>query len=99
MQLSENGQKVFEARYAQKDEGGNIVENFEQAVYRLARAVAGAEKEQKKKWENKFADCIGNLLFVPSTPIWANIGKPDRPWQPSACFVLAECDGSLPDDG
>ncbi|MDD4169708.1 MAG: adenosylcobalamin-dependent ribonucleoside-diphosphate reductase, partial [Desulfotomaculaceae bacterium] len=22
-------------------------------------------------------------------PIWANMGKPDRPWQPSACFVLA----------
>ena len=32
---------------------------------------------------------IGNLFFVPSTPIWANIGKEDRPWQPGACFVLA----------
>ncbi|WP_376741830.1 hypothetical protein [Pelotomaculum terephthalicicum] len=21
--------------------------------------------------------------------MWANKGKPDRPWQPSACFVLA----------
>ena len=32
---------------------------------------------------------MGELIFVPSTPIWANMGKPDRPWQPSACFVLA----------
>ncbi|MDD4169426.1 MAG: ribonucleotide reductase N-terminal alpha domain-containing protein, partial [Desulfotomaculaceae bacterium] len=87
--LTEAGQKVFEARYALKDEQGKIIENFEQAVYRLARATAGAEPENQKQWEEKFALIMGDLLFVPSTPIWANMGKPDRPWQPSACFVLA----------
>ena len=86
--LSENGQKVFDARYAGRDNEGNIVETFEQAVYRLARTAAGAEKEGKSQWEEKFAVAIGELLFVPSTPIWANIGKPDMAWQPGACFVL-----------
>jgi len=89
MELTENGQKVFDARYAQRDENGNVVETFEQAVYRLARTAAGAEKENQKMWEEKFASVIGDLFFVPSTPIWANIGKEDRPWQPGACFVLA----------
>jgi ribonucleoside-diphosphate reductase alpha chain len=88
-QLSDAGQKVFNARYALRDEEGRIIETFEQAVYRMARAAAGAEKENQKYWEEKFASLMGELIFVPSTPIWANMGKPDRPWQPSACFVLA----------
>jgi len=87
--LTETGQKVFDARYAQKDENGIITETFEQAVCRLARASAGAEKEDQKEWEDKFSHLIGELLFIPSTPIWANVGKTDRPWQPGACFVLA----------
>ena len=41
-------------------------------------------------------DAILNLELVPSTPIWANIGKDDRPWQPSACFVL-DIEDSLDD--
>jgi len=89
-ELSEAGRKVFEARYAAKDDQGRVVETFEQAVERVAGAAAGAEKgKQKKTWAARFADAIGNLLFIPSTPIWANMGKADRPWQPSACFVLA----------
>ncbi len=87
--LSEAGQKVFEARYAMRDEEGRVVETFDQAVWRLAKAVAGAEKERSEAWEREFARVIGDLLFVPSTPIWANVGKPDRPWQPAACFVLS----------
>lgn len=87
--LSESGQKVFDARYAARDEDRNIIENFEQAVRRLARTAAMAEKDDlREEWEARFADMIGNLLLVPSTPIWANMGKPDRPWQPGACFVL-----------
>lgn len=89
MRLTENGQKVFDARYAQRDEKGNAVEAFAQAVYRLARTAAGAENENQKVWEEKFASVIGDLFFIPSTPIWANMGKDDRPWQPGACFVLS----------
>ncbi|NLI13753.1 adenosylcobalamin-dependent ribonucleoside-diphosphate reductase [Pelotomaculum propionicicum] len=88
-QLTQAGQKVFEARYAGKDENGHINETFAEAVLRLARAAASAEKENLKTWEEKFSHIIGELLFVPSTPIWANVGKKDRPWQPGACFVLA----------
>lgn len=43
MKLSEAGQRVFEARYAMRDEQGNIIETFDQAVERLARAAASKE--------------------------------------------------------
>jgi len=88
VKLSEAGQRVFDARYAMRDDQGNIIETFDQAIERLARAAASAEKENQIFWQEKFSSIIGDLLFVPSTPIWANVGKPDRPWQPSACFVL-----------
>lgn len=88
--LSDSGQKVFDARYAQKDDEGRVIETFDEAVFRLAEAAAKAEKpEEEKEWTERFAAAIGSLLFVPSTPIWANMGKNDRPWQPGACFVLA----------
>ncbi|MCL6477852.1 MAG: adenosylcobalamin-dependent ribonucleoside-diphosphate reductase [Peptococcaceae bacterium] len=86
--LAEAGQKVFNARYAMRDDDGNIIETFEQAVNRISRAAAQVEKE-KEKWEREFAEVIQSLLFIPSTPIWANVGKPDRPQQPAACFVLS----------
>lgn len=88
-QLTPAGQKVFDARYAGKDENGQISETFAEAVSRLARTAAGAEKADQKAWEEKFSHVLGELLFIPSTPIWANMGKTDRPWQPGACFVLA----------
>ena len=84
--LSPEGLKVFNARYADKDDEGNPTETFEQAVERMAKAAASIEKDQQ--WVGKFADAIGNLFFVPSTPIWANIGKSHTLWQPAACFVL-----------
>ena len=86
MKLSDAGQRVFDARYAMRDDQGNIIETFDQAVERMAKAAASMEKDGH--WFRKFADAIGNLFFVPSTPIWANIGKPHTLWQPSACFVL-----------
>lgn len=47
LKLSEAGQRVFNAHYAQKDEKGRVVEVFEQAVYRLA-AAAKAEKPEER---------------------------------------------------
>ena len=96
MKLSEAGQRVFNARYAMRDDQGNIIETFDQAVERIARAAASVEKENQVFWQEKFSSIIGDLLFIPSTPIWANMGKPDRPWQPSACFVLAVEDSLQP---
>lgn len=79
---------MFDARYAAKDDEGNITETFDQAVRRIAHAASFPEKEPEA-WEERFAHIIGDLLFIPSTPIWANMGKSGRPQMPAACFVLA----------
>jgi len=92
MMLNENGMKVFEARYAKRDENGNVNETFEQAVDRLVNSVY----DRKHPLHKDTRDAILNLELVPSTPIWANIGKDDRPWQPGACFVL-DIEDSLED--
>lgn len=89
MELTEAGKAIFYERYAARDERGEVVETPEEAVRRIARAAAMAEKkEERAKWEEEFARVIGERYFIPSTPIWANLGKDDRPWQPAACFVL-----------
>ena len=80
---------MFDARYAARDIEGNVCETFEQAVHRLASAAASAESKDQSMWYDRFKQILIDLLFIPSTPIWANIGKDDRDWQPSACFVLA----------
>lgn len=90
--LNENGLKVFEARYAGRDENGNINETFEQAVDRLVNSVYNDKHPLYKVTR----DAILNLELIPSTPIWANVGKNDRPWQPGACFVL-DIEDSLDD--
>ena len=90
--LNENGLRVFNARYAGRDENGNINETFEQAVDRLVNSVY----DDKHPLYKDTRDAILNLELVPSTPIWANIGKDDRPWQPGACFVL-DIEDSLDD--
>ena len=90
--LNENGMKVFEARYAGRDENGNINETFEQAVDRLVNSVYNKKHPLYKDTR----DAILNLELIPSTPIWSNIGKDDRPWQPGACFVL-DIEDSLDD--
>jgi ribonucleoside-diphosphate reductase alpha chain len=90
--LNENGLKVFNARYAGRDEEGNINETFEQAVDRLVNSIYN----KKHLLYKDTRDAILNLELIPSTPIWANIGKKDRPWQPGACFVL-DIEDSLDD--
>ena len=90
--LNENGLKVFNARYAGRDEEGNINETFEQAVDRIVSSVYDPTHPKYKATR----DAILNLELVPSTPIWSNVGKNDRPWQPAACFVL-DIEDSLED--
>jgi ribonucleoside-diphosphate reductase alpha chain len=88
--LSNAGERVFNARFALKDHKGLPIETFEQAVHRLAAAAASAEEPAlRPKYSEQFTHIIGNRLFIPSSPIWANIGKLESAWQPSACFVLS----------
>ena len=88
MNLTNDGLTIFQARYALRDDLGQVIETPEQAVYRISRAAASAEKDRQEYWACEFSRLISELWFVPSTPIWANMGKPGSMQQPAACFVL-----------
>lgn len=92
MNLTSDGLKIFNERYADKNDQGEVVETPDQAVQRLCRAAARAEElypaRASEFWEKEFTRVLDARWFVPSTPIWANMGKTDRANQPGACFVL-----------
>ncbi|HUW43315.1 MAG TPA: adenosylcobalamin-dependent ribonucleoside-diphosphate reductase, partial [Thermoplasmata archaeon] len=90
--LSENAIKVLERRYLKKDNRGKILETPGQMVSRVAKAIAGAERnygvtgEELQDIEKKFYDMIASMDFVPNSPTLMNAGR--ELGQLSACFVL-----------
>lgn len=87
MQLSQNAVKVLEKRYLCKDKDGGIIETPEQMLQRVARTIAGAERNNSiAEYEDKFFRILSNLEFLPNSPTLINAGK--ELGQLSACFVL-----------
>lgn len=91
MNLSENAQRVLQARYLRRDGEGALCETPEQLFARVARAVAHAElllgnREQAALWEERFYRLLSSLDFLPNSPTLMNAGTPLG--QLSACFVL-----------
>ncbi|GAV26523.1 ribonucleotide-diphosphate reductase subunit alpha [Carboxydothermus islandicus] len=91
MKLTENALKVLEARYLARNEKGEVIETPEQMFWRVARAIAEAEKIYDKeadveKIAQEFYNFMTELDFLPNTPTLVNAGRPLG--QLSACFVL-----------
>lgn len=92
LNLSENAKITLEKRYLLKDENGKVKETYEELFYRVATAVAeaeknyGAESSEVDKIRDEFYNLIGSLDFLPNSPTLMNAGTKDG--QLSACFVL-----------
>jgi len=89
--FSKNAIRVLERRYLLKDEKGNPIETPEEMLWRVARAVAEAERcfddeQWSEYWAEKFYEVMANLDFLPNSPTLMNAGTPAG--QLSACFVL-----------
>ncbi|MBU1180004.1 hypothetical protein KJ885_03600 [Patescibacteria group bacterium] len=90
MELSGVRKKVFEDRYAAKDENGNPLEYApEQMWHRVAHHVAKAEKteEQKIEAEKKFYESLQNFKFVPAGRILSGAGAIGQKTAYN-CFVI-----------
>jgi ribonucleoside-diphosphate reductase alpha chain len=90
-ELSQNAQRVLEARYLRRDASGQIVETPAQLFERVARAISEAElyfgsAAEARRWEERFHDMLSSLDFLPNSPTLMNAGTPLG--QLSACFVL-----------
>ena len=80
--LTPNAIRVLENRYLKKDDQGRIVETPRQMFERVARHVAGAEKDPEK-WFEPFFDAMWSLKFIPNSP---------TPPSGTTSSILEECD-------
>jgi len=84
--LSYNQLIVIGNKYLQKDDHGKIIETPKQMFVRVAKAIANAEKKDKKVWEEKFFKLMTEFRFLPGGRTLANAGTVNN--QLANCFVL-----------
>jgi adenosylcobalamin-dependent ribonucleoside-diphosphate reductase len=87
--LTDNVQdRIGPARYFERDENGNPVENWAGVFNRVATNVAGAESSEVDQgyWSERFEQAMRELRFMPNSPTIMNAGLPLQ--QLSACFVV-----------
>lgn len=87
MNLSNNALEVLKKRYLSRNREGKSIESPEEMFTRVARTVAGAERDESMaEYEERFYKVMTNLEFLPNSPTLINAGR--ELGQLSACFVL-----------
>lgn len=82
MLLSDNAKTVLEKRYYKKNEKGEIAENWQTLVERVAGNISNGDPELY----TKFYSLLFSGSFLPNSPTLMNAGNDLQ--QLSACFVL-----------
>lgn len=91
-ELSKNALALLQKRYLRKDLDGNIIETPKELFWRVAYAVASAEKNYGASDDDifnlavDFYNMMASLEFLPNSPTLMNAGT--ELGQLSACFVL-----------
>lgn len=91
MKLTKTAEEVLKSRYFLKDDQGQIIENFDLLIKRVAHAIAMADKAfhsdaHVTKTFEQFYELMYSLKFLPNTPTLMNAGT--QKGQLAACFVL-----------
>lgn len=90
---TEQALKVLEERYLTKNEKGEIIEDPDDMVWRVAWEIASAEarwgktKKQISETAKEFYELMARREFLPNSPTLMNAGTGNM-LQYSACFVL-----------
>lgn len=93
VQFAPNAETVIEKRYLQRDNKGQIIENPQEMLLRVATNIAlvdhrvyGLPMEETEKTALNFYELMAQNLFLPNSPTIMNAGTSVQ--QLSACFVL-----------
>lgn len=84
--MTDNAVQILKDRYLLKDTCGVLVETPHELFKRVAVFVSSCEAKNKKNFETKFYEIMGDLKFLPNSPTLMNAGLENG--QLSACFVL-----------
>ncbi|MCD6535385.1 MAG: vitamin B12-dependent ribonucleotide reductase [Deltaproteobacteria bacterium] len=89
--FSDNAITVLERRYLKKNESGEVIEEPQDMLWRVACTIAEGEtvfdsEADTKKLAVEFYEMMANLEFLPNSPTLMNAGR--ELGQLSACFVL-----------
>ncbi|MFI5278107.1 MAG: ribonucleotide reductase N-terminal alpha domain-containing protein, partial [Ktedonobacterales bacterium] len=91
---SEAAVRVLRERYLLRDANGAVKETPDELVWRVSRAVAGAEKQwtdpegqTPEQIAQQFYDVMTSREFLPNSPTLMNAGKGNN-LQLSACYVV-----------
>jgi len=82
MKLSGNALKVLEKRYFRQDAAGELLEDWEAMIHRVAKDIADGDDAR----EQEFFELLDSGYFLPNSPTLMNAGGDLQ--QLSACFVL-----------
>ncbi len=87
--FSDNALTVLRERYLRRDAAGQLAEDPDGMLRRIAEAIAAPAAtfgEDRAFWEARFHARLARLEFLPNSPTLMNAGVPDG--QLAACFVL-----------
>ncbi len=90
LNFSQEAIRILERRYLLKDMQGNLIENPQQMLQRVAKNIAQADLlygiNDTSETEETFYTMMANLYFLPNSPTLMNAGTKTQ--QLSSCFVL-----------
>lgn len=85
--------RIWELRYRCR-ESGNIDRTVEDTWRRVARSLAGVERQDKEIWERRFYRILEGFRFLPGGRILAGAGTAHRVTLFN-CFVMGEVEDAL----
>jgi ribonucleoside-diphosphate reductase alpha chain len=92
--ISDISSRIWDIRYRYRESGKTIDLTVEDTWRRVARALAGMERQDKAIWERRFYQVLEGFRFLPGGRILAGAGTAHRVTLFN-CFVMGEVEDSL----